>query len=136
VRTYEQQDLRWALPWWDRGVFDFWTRVPLRQRVGQRLRRDLAKRAGWPDASRSLVDKLQDGLDRQVRVFAIDDVAKKVRNAARRSTRKNRYHGDELASFALFGEERFLRSYHGTETPRALLAEDVLAALDARASER
>jgi len=130
VRTYEHQDLEWALPWWDREVVNFWARVPLRQRVGQRLRRDLAELVGWPTTSRSMLDSLEARLDRQVRVLALDDHAKKLRNLARRSTKRSRYHNDPLACLALFGEERFMQSFHGTETPRALLAEDVLSSLE------
>lgn len=131
VRAYEDQHLRWALPWWDREVMDFWARVPLRLRVGQRLRRDLAEFVGWPTASRSMLDSLQERVDRQVRMLALDGPAKKVRNVGRRATRRGRYDNDELACLALIGKERFLRTYTGTQTPRAFLAEDVLSALDA-----
>jgi asparagine synthase (glutamine-hydrolysing) len=130
VRVYEEQDLRWALPWWDREVLDFWARAPLRQRVGQRLRRAIAERVEWPTTSRSLLDSLETLLDRSVRIASLDLPAKKLRNAARRASKRNRYHGDPLACLALFGEDRFLQSFHGTETPRALLAEDVLRSLD------
>jgi asparagine synthase (glutamine-hydrolysing) len=131
VRAYEDQDLRWALPWWDREVMDFWARVPLQLRVGQRLRRELAELVGWPTASRSALDSLQERVDRQVRMLALDGPAKKARNLARRATRRGRYDNDELACLALIGKERFLRTYTGTQTPRAFLAEDVLSALDA-----
>ena len=129
VRAYEDQDLRWALPWWDREVMDLWAHVPLQQRVGQRLRQELAEFVGWPTASRSVLDHLQERVERQVRTLALDGPAKKVRNLARRSTKQGRYDNDELACFALFGRERFLESYTGTQTPRAFLAEDVLSAL-------
>jgi asparagine synthase (glutamine-hydrolysing) len=135
VRCYEHHQLRWALPWWDREVLDFWARVPLRQRVGQRLRRELAERVGWPLDARSALDSLQERVERRVRVLAVDDYAKKARNAARRRTRKDRYHQDELAALALVGEERFLRTYDGLQTPRAFLAEDVLAAIDGTAAD-
>ena len=131
VRAYEHQDLRWAVPWWDREVLDFWARVPLRQRVGQVLRRELAELAAWPTSSRSMLDDLQDRLDRTVHVLGLDGPAKRMRNLARRSTKRSRYHQDEMACLALFGEARFLESYEGTQTPRAFLAEDVLSALDA-----
>jgi asparagine synthase (glutamine-hydrolysing) len=130
VRVYEHLDLRWALPWWDREVVDFWAHVPLRQRVGQRLRHELGQRVGWPSSSRSTFDDLQERVHQHVRVLALDGLAKRLRTIARRSTRRSRYQNDELACFALFGEERYARSFHGTETPRAMLAEDVLAALD------
>jgi asparagine synthase (glutamine-hydrolysing) len=132
VRVYEHTDLRWAVPWWDRDVVDFWSRVPLRQRVGQRLRHELGQRVGWPASSRSTLDHLQERMDRQVRTLGLESLAKSLRRVARRSTRASRYRNDELACFALFGEERYARSFHGTETPRAMLGEDVLAALDAR----
>jgi hypothetical protein len=132
VRVYEHSDLRWALPWWDREVVDFWARVPLRQRVGQRLRDELGQRVGWPSSSRSTFDHLQERMGRNVRRLGLESLAKSVRRVARRSTRTSRYRNDELACFALFGEERYARSFHGTETPRAMLGEDVLAALDAR----
>ena len=130
VRVYEHQSLRWALPWWDRQVLDFWARVPLRQRVGQRLRRAIAERVEWPTTSRSMLDSLEALLDRSVRMASLDLPAKKLRNLARRSNKRSRYHGDPLACLALFGEDRFMRSFHGTETPRALLAEDVLRSLE------
>ena len=88
-------------------MVDFWARVPLRQRVGQRLRHELAQRVGWPSSSRSTFDHLQERMDRQVRMLALDGVAKKVRNIGRRSTKRSRYQNDELAAFALFGEERY-----------------------------
>jgi asparagine synthase (glutamine-hydrolysing) len=131
VRAYEHQDLRWAVPWWDREVLDFWARVPLRLRVGQVLRRELAERVAWPTSSRSMLDDLQDRLDRNVHVLGLDGPAKRIRNLARRATKRSRYHQDEMACLALFGEARFLESYEGTQTPRAFLAEDVLSALDA-----
>lgn len=131
VRVYEHQDLRWALPWWDREVLDFWARVPLRQRVGHPLRCELAELAGWPTKAPSALDSLQSRLERQARMLALDGPAKKVRNLARRATKRSRYHHDELACLGLFGEERYLRSFHGTETPRAMLAEDLLKSLDA-----
>jgi asparagine synthase (glutamine-hydrolysing) len=131
VRVYEHQDLRWALPWWDREVLDFWARVPLRQRVATPLRCELAAAAGWPTKAPSLLDSLQSRLERQARVLALDGPAKKVRNLARRVTKRSRYHHDELACLGLFGEQRYLRSFHGTETPRAMLAEDLLESLDA-----
>ncbi|HEY8217671.1 MAG TPA: asparagine synthase C-terminal domain-containing protein [Acidimicrobiia bacterium] len=130
VRAYEDQGLRWAVPWWDREVIDFWSSVPLEQRVGQRLRRELAQRVGWPEGSRSRLDSLQERVERNVRMLRLDGPAKKVRNLARRATRHSRYHDDELACLALFGEERFLASYTGTQVPRAFLSEDVLSALD------
>ena len=130
VRVYEHQGLRWALPWWDREVLDFWARVPLRQRVGHPLRDELAERAGWPATAPSALDGLQSRLERQVRMLALDGAAKKLRNLARRATKRSRYQHDELACFALFGEKRFVRSFHGTETPRAMLAEDLLKSLD------
>ena len=131
VRVYEHHDLRWALPWWDREVLDFWARVPLRQRVGHPLRDELAEVAGWPTTAPSTLGSLQSWLEHQARTLALDGVAKKVRNAARRVTKRSRYRHDELACFGLFGEERFVRSFHGTETPRAILAEDLLESLDA-----
>ncbi len=130
VRAFEHQDLRWALPWWDRAVMDFWAKAPLQQRVGQRLRRELAEFVGWPTASRSMLDSAQDWIERRVRTLALDGPAKKVRNRARNTTKASRYDNDELACLALIGKERFLRTYTGTQTPRAFLAEDVLAALD------
>ncbi len=131
VRVYEHQDLRWALPWWDRAVLDFWTRVPLHQRVGHPLRNQLAEAAGWPTTAPSALDSLQSRLERQARLLALDGAAKKIRNLARRATKRSRYHNDELACLGLFGEERYLQSFHGTETPRAMLAEDLLKSLDA-----
>jgi hypothetical protein len=130
VRTYEDDELRWAVPWWDREVLDFWARVPLGQRVGQRLRAELATHVGWPTQSRSMLDNLQERLDKGVRRLALDGPAKKARNLARRATKKSRYENEELACLALFGKERYLRSFHGTETPRAMLAEDVLRSLE------
>jgi hypothetical protein len=133
VRAYEHQGLRWALPWWDREVIDFWAGVTLRARVGNRLRRDLASFVGWPVATRSQLARAQASLERQARILTLDQAAKKLRNLARSSTTRSRYRNEELACLALFGETRYQASFHGTETPRAMLAEDVLATLGAGA---
>ena len=129
VRAYETHGFRWWLPWWDREVMDFWSHVPLRQRVGQRLRREIAELVGWPLAARTRLARVEAELERQARILTLDQPAKKVRNLARRSTKSNRYQNEELACLALFGEARYRASFHGTETPRAMLAEDVLAVI-------
>jgi asparagine synthase (glutamine-hydrolysing) len=134
VRVYEVAGVRWSLPWWDRDVIDFWAGVPLRQRVGERLRHDLAQRIGWPLAARTPLARVQARGEQCVRMLTLDGAAKKLRNLARRSTRASRFRNDELACFALFGEQRSADSYHGTETPRAILAEDLLHALDEAAA--
>jgi asparagine synthase (glutamine-hydrolysing) len=126
VRAYEHCGLRWALPWWDREVLDFWSTVPLGGRIGQGLRGELAVAAGWPRATRPRRARVQARLERVIRTSTLDHAAKKLRSLARRSTKASRYRKDELACFALFGESRFRESFHGTEVPRALLAEDVL----------
>lgn len=44
VRVYEFWGYDWWLPFWDLEMFDFWARVPLEHRIGQRLYIDYVKR--------------------------------------------------------------------------------------------
>lgn len=132
VRVYESQGLRWALPWWDREVVDFWARVPLQQRIGQRLRADLATFVGWPRTSRSVRDQVEAHLNKGVRVFRVEDAAKRVRNLGRRVRKRSQFHGHPLACFALIDEEHFRRSYSGRETVWTYVGEMLLASLSPR----
>ena len=46
-RTYEWHGFDWRLPLWDNAFIDFWQRVPLAEKLGQKLFADTLRQQNW-----------------------------------------------------------------------------------------
>jgi asparagine synthase (glutamine-hydrolysing) len=130
VRVYDFFGYDWRLPLFDLRLLDFWTRVPLRLRVGRQLYFEYARRRQNLPVSMPNVDRgpLASLLVQLIGKMGLRTLAKAVRHRLRRARWEREYENcadPPLAWFTLVDRELFKRTYTGEQTLHAYLARKV-----------
>lgn len=130
VRAYEFWEHDWWLPLWDRAVLDFWQRVPLPWRVGQRLYIDVvaelyARATGLTPAAargREAVDWTT-GIKKVIKRSALLPLARALVDAHQR---RRAYDDHPLAFYGILERPRFEALFSGRENVNSFLALSLL----------
>ncbi len=136
VRVYEFWGYDWWLPFWDQEMFDFWARVPLEHRIGQRLyiayvKKLTAETLGDKSVSALVTDRelSTSRLKEFIRMTPLRGFAKWVYRKLKTSNYE--YENHPRAWYGIMSREVF-RRYHVDryESINSFLAMDILGAID------
>jgi hypothetical protein len=131
VRVYESFGYEWRLPLFDGELMDFWSRIPVAQRVGRRLYFGYA-------AARQSLPVTEANLDRAPPAAAtvrwieragLKPLALRARRALRRARWRREYEGGTMGWYALIDPEDFRSRYTGREIGHAFFAQRYLDVL-------
>ena len=131
LRVYESFGYEWRLPLFDGELMDFWSRVPVAQRLGRRLYFAYA-------AERQSLPVTEANLDRAppaaatVRLIeraGLKPIALRARRALRRVRWRREYEGGTMGWYALVDPEYFRTRYTGREIGHAFFAQRYLDVL-------
>jgi asparagine synthase (glutamine-hydrolysing) len=124
VRVYESFGFEWRLPLFDAALMDFWSRIPVEQRLGRTLYFEFVRqrqRLPVTEANQDhgpVVNWLIKGVDSA----GLRPTAKQVQRALRRLRWRREYSGSALGWFALVDRDTFRRTYTGKELMHSYLA--------------
>ena len=131
VRVYEAFGYEWRLPLFDAELMDFWSRVPIRDRVGRALyfayeqqHQVLPVTAANTDRAAPLA-----AATRLVELAGLKPLARRGRRLLRRSRWRREYEGGAMGWFALVDIEEFRRRYTGREIGHSFFAAQYLDSL-------
>jgi len=127
VRVYEFWGYDWWLPFWDSEFMDFWSRIPLNERVNQRLyisyvdslfERITGCYVETDRKKESFVNKLIKSLIAELKRSRFFEVAKPFYKFAKNNyiyvKRLEKYNNDPFAMTGIVSKEDYERQYTGT----------------------
>lgn len=124
LRVYDFFGLEWRVPLFDSELMDFWSHVPVAQRIGRRLFFDFVKRKQdlpitKPNKDRSLAVEL---VFSALQGAGLWDVAKRIQRVVKKIKWRSEYEGHIHAAFALVDSEWFRESFTGQESIHSYMA--------------
>jgi asparagine synthase (glutamine-hydrolysing) len=131
VRVYESFGYEWRLPLFDGELMDFWSRIPVDQRIGRRLYfAYVAARQAIPVTGAN-IDYAPPAMAaiRLVEGLGLKPMALRARRALRRLRWRREYEGGTMGWYALVDPGEFRRRYTGREIAHAFFARQYLNAM-------
>lgn len=131
VRVYESFGFEWRLPLFDAELMDFWSRVPLLQRVDRRLYFEFAARYQTLPITPANTDRsafLASAIGMVDRLH-MRPLAKRALRVWMRMRKRHAYERSPMAWFALIDLDEFRRRYTGREIGHAFFALKYLEAI-------
>jgi len=137
VRVYEHFGYEWRLPLFDAEVMDFWSRVPIRQRVARRLYFGFVAKYQDLPITRANTDYgvLLRGTLAAVERLRLRSIAKSAQRFLNRVRWRREYEHGGFAWYPVVDRDEFRRRYTGREHGHAFFALKYLASIDSGKSK-
>lgn len=130
IRVYEFWGFDWRLPFWDAELMEFFQRLPLDKRLGEktylRYVKVLWNRVLNENDSIDVEDSTPDKLKVFLKKVHLYDLSKIITYKIRKIRYKGAYYGNELAFYGIMPIEKFRKIYTGYENINSFIVLDTI----------